>query len=212
MATTGSFSQKCATPTPTGSRPASTTAGHRSRRTRDRLSANYCDPHPPTNAISHNSGAEQAGPAELFVQLNGLGVKFVDRLALGVEDVEELPHDGVDPRGVTGLVGGAHELPVEPLVVGAGEQAAAGGPGGARVVVLVEVAAGELLGGVADSGLHLGPVREPPLVITWGGALQGDATDQVEGLAQGEDGKALVLSGEVGEGLEPGPVQADQGA
>jgi hypothetical protein len=69
------------------------------------------------------------------------GVKFVDRLALGVEDVEEFAHDGVDPRGVAGLVGGAHELPVEPLVIGAGEQATAGSPGGAGVIVLVEVAA-----------------------------------------------------------------------
>jgi hypothetical protein len=41
------------------------------------------------------SGAERSGAEELLVQRDGVGVEIVERLVLGVQDVEELSHDGV---------------------------------------------------------------------------------------------------------------------
>jgi hypothetical protein len=64
----------------------------------------------------------------------------VDQLQVGVEHAEQLPPDSVDAGRIACRIGGPHEHPVQPLVIGAGQQAAASGPVGLPVITEIQVA------------------------------------------------------------------------
>src|SRR5215216_6223130 len=81
------------------------------------------------------------------VERDGLGVELVvDQVEVGVKQGEQLLPDGIDASRVADRIGGPHEHPVQPLVVGAGQQPAASGPVGLPVVTDVQVAQCEALG------------------------------------------------------------------
>ena len=75
------------------------------------------------------------------VERDGLGVELVvDQVEVGVEHGEQLLPDGIHASRVAGRIGGPHEHPVQPLVIGAGQQPAASGPVGLPVITEIQVA------------------------------------------------------------------------